>query len=90
MSQLTLTQCYQLLEVQADASIEAVKLAYRQLAKVWHPDRFTEDPELCKIAEAKLKQINAAYRQIKEHLTQIGTQPVTNQPSQPPSPADPW
>lgn len=87
MSQLTLTQCYQLLEVQADASIEAVKLAYRQLAKVWHPDRFVEDPELCKIAEAKLKQINAAYQQIREHLTQIGTQPVTNQPPQAPSPA---
>ena len=29
--------------------------------RVWHPDRFVHDPRLQKIAEQKLKEINAAY-----------------------------
>jgi hypothetical protein len=38
-----------------------VKEAYRDLVKVWHPDRFGSDPRLRGKAEDKLKQINNAY-----------------------------
>ena len=41
-------------------SVEA-KEAYRDLVKVWHPDRFGSDPRLRGKAEDKLKQINHAY-----------------------------
>ncbi|MBF0316610.1 MAG: tetratricopeptide repeat protein [Nitrospirae bacterium] len=60
---------YQTLGLGVDASMEEVKHAYRDLAKVWHPDRFTHDPALQKKAEAKLTEINIAYSAINEHLT---------------------
>jgi curved DNA-binding protein CbpA len=39
-----------------------IKEAYRDMVKVWHPDRFGSDPRLRQKAEEKLKQINTAYR----------------------------
>lgn len=37
------------------------RAAFRRLAKVWHPDRFAKDPVKAKIAEEKMKQVNAAF-----------------------------
>ena len=51
---------YQLLEVSETASADEVKQAYRQMCMVWHPDRFGTS-ELKSKAEARIKQINAAY-----------------------------
>lgn len=59
--------CYQLLEVDAGASQPEIKQAYKDLAKVWHPDRFTDDPRLQQKAEEKLKRINAAYAFLKTY-----------------------
>ena len=39
-----------------------IKEAYRDLVKVWHPDRFGSDARLRKKADEKLQQINEAYR----------------------------
>ena len=39
-----------------------IKEAYRDMVKVWHPDRFGSDGRLRLKAEDKLKQINDAYR----------------------------
>jgi hypothetical protein len=39
-----------------------IKEAYRDMVKVWHPDRFGSDPRLRQKAEEKLKQINKAYQ----------------------------
>jgi hypothetical protein len=44
------------------ASPIAIKEAYRDLVKVWHPDRFGADARLRRKAEDKLKEINNAYR----------------------------
>jgi hypothetical protein len=38
-----------------------IKQTYRDLAKVWHPDRFPNDPGLRLKAQDKLKEINGAY-----------------------------
>src|SRR4029079_18185020 len=38
-----------------------LKAAHRDLAKVWHPDRFQHDPRLQEKAQEKLKEINEAY-----------------------------
>ena len=43
--------------------------AYIDMARVWHPDRFTENPRLRKKVEEKLKEINLAYAQIKALLS---------------------
>ncbi|PWU18187.1 MAG: hypothetical protein C5B50_09780 [Verrucomicrobia bacterium] len=52
---------FELLELEPDASRQEAKQAYRQMAKVWHPDRFSNDPKLQIKAQEKLKQINSAY-----------------------------
>lgn len=56
--------CYRILELEPGASLAEVKRSYRDLVRVWHPDRFPNDPKLQKKGEDKLKQINSAYAQI--------------------------
>lgn len=53
---------YALLEIGKDAAPEEIKTAFYTLAKKHHPDKNPGDPE----AEAKFKQINAAYQWLKE------------------------
>lgn len=55
---------YEILGLKPHASAEEVKNAYRDLAKVWHPDRFAQDPKLQQKAQERLKEINAAYKEI--------------------------
>ncbi len=53
---------YGLLGVGKNASDEELKKAYRDLAKKYHPDRFSTAPEAeRKAAEEKFKEINHAY-----------------------------
>jgi curved DNA-binding protein CbpA len=57
----------QTLGLEPGASREDVKKAYRDLSKVWHPDRFAGDPALQRKAEEQLKAINEAYRQLESY-----------------------
>ena len=50
------------LALRPGATPTEIKEAYRDLVKVWHPDRFGSDPRLRQKAEDKLSQINDAYR----------------------------
>jgi len=59
-----LRECYRVLEVEPGASLDDVKRSYRELVKVWHPDRFGHDPKLREKAVEKLKQINLAWERI--------------------------
>ena len=56
-----MTDPFQVLGVSREASDEEIKKAYRALTKKYHPDRNQGDPT----AEQKMKEINAAYDQIK-------------------------
>ena len=60
-----ISRCIEILGLKPNASQEEVNQAYRDLANVWHPDRFVGNPRLQKKAEEKLKEINAAYEYIK-------------------------
>ena len=60
-----ISRCIEILGLKPKASHEEVNQAYRDLANVWHPDRFVGNPRLQKKAEEKLKEINAAYEYIK-------------------------
>jgi len=55
------------LELNADANWEQVTQAYRDLIKIWHPDRFTHDEKLRERAEQKSKELNEAVRQLRRH-----------------------
>jgi len=60
---------YQILGVSETASMDDVKKAYRKLSRIYHPDANINNPNKDQ-AEAKFKEIQAAYQQIvdeKEH-----------------------
>lgn len=59
-----LNKCYELLGVWPGVSAQELKTAHRDMAKVWHPDRFAHDPRLQQKAQEKLKEINEAYDQL--------------------------
>ena len=56
---------YAVLKISVTASPQSVKQAYRKLAKIWHPDRYINNPILRAKAEAEIKKINQAYAVIK-------------------------
>jgi len=58
-------RCTEILGLGPGASKEEVEQAYRDLANVWHPDRFANNPRLQEKAEEKLKEINSAYQYIR-------------------------
>jgi curved DNA-binding protein CbpA len=58
-------RCCRLLDISENTSIGEIKSSYRTLVKVWHPDRFQNDPDLAKKAQEKLKEINIAYEKLK-------------------------
>jgi hypothetical protein len=59
---------YTILKVSPDASQDEIVAAYRQLAKMYHPDKVAGlAPEFQELAEKHMKAINAAYEQLKKH-----------------------
>ncbi len=81
----TIGHYYEVLGLKRNASPDEVKEAYRDLARVWHPDRFPTDPRLRKKAEEKLKEINEAYEHLRSFrpATERRTGPRGQQPQQP-------
>ena len=52
---------YQILGVEPDASVKAIKVAYRKLAHKYHPDMNPDEG-----AEAKFKEVGEAYHVLKD------------------------
>jgi DnaJ like chaperone protein len=51
-----------ILNLEAAASFDAVRQAYRQMIKSYHPDKVAHlGPDLQKLAEVKTKMINASF-----------------------------
>jgi hypothetical protein len=89
---MDLRDAYRVLDVSAGATEEAVRDARKLLAKVWHPDRHANDPELQKKAELKLAEVNAAFeaiRNAKFPATVPGPVAASPRPASPPPPAPP-
>lgn len=74
-----LERWYRILELEPGASFDEVKQAYRDLARIWHPDRFGGDPRLRQRAENRQKEINEAFQQLEAHADELGHthQPIT-------------
>jgi len=66
---MDIQKCFNILELRQDATPEEAYQAYRDLAAIWHPDRCAHNPRLQQKAEEKIKEINAAYEQVKSFLT---------------------
>jgi PEGA domain/DnaJ domain len=85
-----LEQSLRVLGLGPDATEEAIKEAYRDLVKVWHPDRFGSDARLGAKAQDRLKEVNAAFEQLRgyrppdsrpSHETARGYRPPDSRPS---------
>ena len=64
-------QWLQALDLKYGASPEEVESAYRELSKVWHPDRFLkESPSLQQKAQEKQREINQAYEQLQAYRSE--------------------
>jgi Tfp pilus assembly protein PilF len=67
-------ECYRQLELEVGAPLRVVKGAYRELIKVWRPDRFPSDPKFQKRATEKTKAINDAYQKLTIFLSGTGAE----------------
>ena len=88
MSDLEAARYLAILGLSPGASLRDVKQAYRDLAQVWHPDRFAHHPRLRAKAEEKLKDVNAAYTWLASHpeaLTAAAAESVRPTPRATPS-----
>jgi hypothetical protein len=65
---MNLQRCLKILELENPGSIEDAKRAYRDLVRVWHPDRFPGNTRLKQKAEQKLREINLAFNYLREYL----------------------
>ncbi len=81
-----LTKYYALLGLSPGASPLELKAAHRDLAKVWHPDRFLRDPRLQEKAQEKLKEINEAYDQLRSGKAKWQTAPPSSTSQRPATP----
>jgi hypothetical protein len=56
---------YETLGIAPGATPDEISVAYRQMAKQYHPDRVTHlGPEFRAMAEERMKEINAAYQEL--------------------------
>ncbi len=56
---------YKILGVDPTASDDDIKTAYRNLARKYHPDKYS-DSDLKDLADEKMKEINSAYEEIQK------------------------
>lgn len=63
---------YSILGVSKNADDDEIKAAYRELARKYHPDNYTDDNPLKELAEEKMQEINAAYEEIQKMRSAAG------------------
>ncbi len=56
-----MTDAYEILGVPRAAGEDEIKSAYRELAKKYHPDNFAGSPDIARVAEEKMREVNEAY-----------------------------
>ncbi|HSR12648.1 MAG TPA: thioredoxin domain-containing protein, partial [Thermodesulfobacteriota bacterium] len=84
---------YDILGLKPGASERDIEEAHKVAARVWHPDRFPEDPKMQEKANEELKKINLAREKLLEFLkrspdeigpAETGAQPVEQAQQEPP------
>lgn len=65
-TQPNVRSAHEVLGVVSNASEDEIVAAYRKLAQMYHPDRVSGlGPEFSELAERRMKEINAAYAQLR-------------------------
>ncbi|MBW1743990.1 MAG: J domain-containing protein [Deltaproteobacteria bacterium] len=89
---MDIRRCFEILELDRNASPDEAKQAYKDIVNIWHPDRFSHNPRLKQKAEAKLKKVNVAYETVQSFLSKKQTaqpeQKAAQQPQAGPKPRD--
>ncbi|MHB8346117.1 MAG: J domain-containing protein [Acidiferrobacterales bacterium] len=67
---------YHTLEAEPGCSWTQLRNSYRRLVRMWHPDRFYQEPERRSLAEEKIKEINRAYQALSGYRDRHGSLPV--------------
>ena len=65
---MNLQRCLKILELETAGSLQEAKRAYKDLVRVWHPDRFQKNQRLKRKADKKLREINLAYNYLRSHI----------------------
>jgi curved DNA-binding protein CbpA len=65
-------EAFDVLGLKSGATLSEIKEAYRDLVKVWHPDRFANDLRLIHKADLQLKLINEAYTTLQSDPVEGG------------------
>lgn len=68
---------YKVLGVSHDATDDEIKKAYRELARKYHPDKYS-DSDLAELAAEKMKEVNAAYEEIQSMRSSGNTNNANN------------
>ncbi|MBU2498752.1 MAG: J domain-containing protein [Proteobacteria bacterium] len=68
---MDIKKCFELLDLDREASPDQARQAYKDLVAIWHPDRFGGNPRLRQKAEEKLKEINRAYEGVKAYFSRV-------------------
>lgn len=67
-SEIKIEHCYRAFGLKSGDSLDQVRKAWRNLVKVWHPDRLANNATIQHAAVERMKEINAAYEILEKHL----------------------
>lgn len=80
----SLREHFQTLGLTENASLEDALASYKDLVRVWHPDRFGHDARLRKKAEEQTSRINVAMSHVREFFKNPSAYRLAPEPPQAP------
>jgi DnaJ domain len=73
-------RAYAVFGLSPGAPVGQVRRRYKALARLWHPDRHASEARNQAEAAVRMREINAAYRCLADHLRRPEKRPATGNP----------